>query len=345
MIFSSNKGYHVANRQKESPHGPTLLNKTLVSNGFDCLLWSGTELKESAFSVDPIETDRLTTDISLWDLPEPRKPKKREKRRAKKAKKVKLEPLVSKEHEELLESLYREISTHDRDASNELKVIKFDDITVTTLDVDTLVDDEWLNDGIISFVYKYLSISQVLPTLTRRIKYMGPEKVNDSLVLLLPTFSFLLCNHPEPTELKDVLPNMADAAYIFLPVNDNDDYGEAEGGSHWSLVVFCPPERTAYIYNTMVGSNIEATERLIDNTAKLLGIRRVKKIQDSHTPQQINNSDCGILTCSITALLVDRIINVPDNTTINMDLENVELSALDARIFVMGTICNLMEVN
>ncbi|QPG73347.1 hypothetical protein FOA43_000657 [Brettanomyces nanus] len=222
------------------------------------------------------------------------------------------------------------------------RALKFEDIVLSQGDLSTLLEDAWLNDNIIGFIYEYLTASQTRTTLKRRVKYMGEDKANSSVVLLLPTFSFLLANDPSPEQLKDVLPNMDGASFIFMPVNDSIDFDLGEGGSHWSLVLFSLKDRKAFVYDSMFRANETESLQLIKNTETLLDTS-FEVIFDEYSPQQINGSDCGPLTCAMTALLLDRVINVNDNTFISLSMKNVLLSAIDARIFMLGTITNLMK--
>ncbi|ODV82530.1 hypothetical protein CANARDRAFT_179850, partial [[Candida] arabinofermentans NRRL YB-2248] len=214
------------------------------------------------------------------------------------------------------------------------KVLKFYDITVYKEDLFNLLDDEWLNDNNIGFVYEYLTRFQITPILKQRMKYASNEQINNSVTLLMPTFSFLLANHPNPKELKGVMPPMENSSFIFLPVNDNEDLDVAEGGSHWSLLLCCPKDRKVFVYDSMFLAN----ERESLDLVKKLEIYFDTKFEvyvDKYTPQQINGSDCGISVAANTAVLLSRILNVEDNTKIDLSLKHVVMSAIDARIFVL----------
>jgi len=222
--------------------------------------------------------------------------------------------------------------------------LRIKDVTVIPENMETLLDDNWLDDSIISFAYEYIYTSQIIPILTERIRYGRKDQINNAIHLLLPTFSFLLGNCQTPSELREVLPNLENSSFIFMPVNDNIDFGEPEGGSHWSLVLFCVDDNKAIIYDSLYRANEEESMKLIRNTEVLLS-RKFEIITERHTPQQINSSDCGIIVVAITALLTSRILNVEDNHFINLKLDNVELSAIDARISLLGTIVNLLQLS
>ncbi|KAH3661971.1 hypothetical protein OGAPHI_006150 [Ogataea philodendri] len=226
--------------------------------------------------------------------------------------------------------------------SGENKVLKYHDITVYQEDVLNLRDDEWLNDNNIAFIYEYITHTHIEPTLKRRLKFANKQMVTDSIILLMPTFVFLLAHHPEPEQLKGVLPGIEKAKFVFMPLNDNEDLGVAEGGYHWSLVVLNVDEKIALVYDSMESANETETKNLIDKVNKYYGTK-FRIVVDSHTPQQNNGSDCGISVAAFTAILVARLLNVEEKHRINMSLENVQFSALDARLFVLKCMKRLIE--
>lgn len=384
-IFTPNKGYHIADLQKEAPEEAIELNYPLITNGFDQLSWQSEENQETSETTDKVYSDDehssdklreasfnneyeisdtlLTTHKSLFgdDLSDhendtslskshkghkkmtnkERKKLKRLKKSQRKDRKqiISNDSASSVDRAVILKELYQTaVGSADSNA-----LIRIRDVTIFSEDLETLLDDNWLDDSIISFAYEYIYTSQIIPTLTERVKYGRKDQVKEALILLLPTFSFLLANSPNPLELKDVLPNLEHSSFIFMPVNDNIDFGEPEGGSHWSLVLFCVDDRKAIIYDSLYRANEEESMRLIKNTEAILR-KKFEIITEKHTPQQINSSDCGIIVIAITALLTARVLNVEDNRFLNLKLDNVELSAIDARIFLLGTIANLVKL-
>ncbi len=386
-IFTPNKGYHIANLQKDVPQEAIELNSSVITNGFDQLDWntdkqdndfiradsiknctevqfSIDELRKASFKCDYELSDTLLTthkslfgdDLSDHDNKAPVSSKahtkltKKEQRKLKKLKKKqkKSHRKRSSPHKAglyidraaILKDLFQ-TATGSKDTDISLRI---KDVTVIPENMETLLDDNWLDDSIISFAYEYIYTSQIIPILTERIRYGRKDQINNAIHLLLPTFSFLLGNCQTPSELREVLPNLENSSFIFMPVNDNIDFGEPEGGSHWSLVLFCVDDNKAIIYDSLYRANEEESMKLIRNTEVLLS-RKFEIITERHTPQQINSSDCGIIVVAITALLTSRILNVEDNHFINLKLDNVELSAIDARISLLGTIVNLLQLS
>ncbi|GMG19743.1 unnamed protein product [Ambrosiozyma monospora] len=230
---------------------------------------------------------------------------------------------------DLLKELFKEASKSEFD-----RVLKFYDITVYREDLFNLTDEEWLNDNNLSFIYEYLSRIQIKPTLKARMKYCKDSDLNQ-IMLLMPTFSFLLAHHPDPKELVDVLPPIKDSSFVFLPVNDNDDLETPEGGSHWSLILCCPKDRKCFIYDSMYLANDQESHALVRQLEIFYGFQ-FEVITDKYTPQQINGSDCGVLLLCLSALLLSRILKVDNNTYIDLSMKNVSVSALDARLFILG---------
>ncbi|KAG7896394.1 hypothetical protein KL907_001791 [Ogataea polymorpha] len=226
--------------------------------------------------------------------------------------------------------------------SGDDKVLKFHEITVYREDILNLRDDEWLNDNNLAFIYEYITRVHIEPTLRRRIRFANQKMIETSIILLMPAFTFLLAHHPEPTQLRGVLPPIEKAKFVFMPLNDNEDLGVAEGGYHWSLVVLSVEDRLAMVYDSMESANEQETKQLVSKIEQYYGFK-FRIITDLHPPQQSNGSDCGISVAGFTAILVARLLKAEDKHKINMSMENVSFSALDARLFVLKCIKRLRD--
>ncbi|KAK9457632.1 hypothetical protein V1511DRAFT_179123 [Dipodascopsis uninucleata] len=186
--------------------------------------------------------------------------------------------------------------------SNDI-ALEYYDVSVYKSDFDNLRDDEWLNDNNLTFWYEFLERSQL---------NKSPE---NRIVLLRPSMVFLLAQSQNPLELKTVLPDLQGAAYIFCPINNNEDVNLAEGGSHWSLLVINVATCHGYYYDTLENINIREAEHVAKRLGPLLGGISIK-LRPIATPQQTNGSDCGVLVCMITSCLVDRLL---DSQNINSE--------------------------
>lgn len=239
----------------------------------------------------------------------------------------------------ILNRIYSEIMTLSKHLKNDEKLVQFFDVSIYKEDLDNLKDDEWLNDNNISFVYEYLE---------RYLLHKYPKLVSDSIFLVRPSMVYLLANFPNPPELKGVLPPLESptARFIILPINDNDDVEAVESGSHWSLVVISLLDKTAYIYDTLERSNEKEAKEVIDKVSKYLNNGTKFNIRIiENTPQQINGSDCGIMVSQLTGFLLSRLLDLDHLKEHYMDfkMDNISISAVDGRIFVLGSILNVLK--
>ncbi|CCH41875.1 Sentrin-specific protease 2 [Wickerhamomyces ciferrii] len=240
---------------------------------------------------------------------------------------------LNKLHKELILNLKSQLASTK--INDDEKILQFFDVSIYKEELDNLKDDEWLNDNNISFLYEYLERYQ-LNSFNKLIK--------DSIILLRPSMVYLLANTSAPLELKGVLPPLENSKFIFLPVNDNDDVETASAGSHWSLIVISLLDQTAFIYDTMERANETEAIQVIKKLMEYLGYQLKIKIIEN-TPQQINGSDCGIMICQITGFLLSRLLNLKylETNYIDLSLDKVDISAIDGRIFLMGTLLNLVK--
>ncbi|KAJ5575305.1 hypothetical protein N7450_009204 [Penicillium hetheringtonii] len=121
--------------------------------------------------------------------------------------------------------------------------LSYYDIRLTREDMQTLKND-WLTDNIISFWEEYLE-HEVLA-----------KQKSSNIVLLRPSMSFMILQTPNPHTLKDALPNFSGVSHVFLPINDCRNVNQAEGGSHWSLLLISIVDRIAFHYDSLYHGNV-----------------------------------------------------------------------------------------
>ncbi|GMF00207.1 unnamed protein product [[Candida] boidinii] len=427
IIFSSNKGYHLPNLNKESPSESIIQNKKIVTFGFDFFNWGNDinikpieEIEEDSNRADQDEQneddstannknedddggdgertndegndeDDSEDDSELDDSKDETKDIKRKSNKnsnklnnkkvnknIKNGKKVKLSKDERKEARKLkkqfkkdkknrkaieklmisngnnnnfyipndinekilnLKQIYKEILKiiENKNISNNNNIATIEDISLNKEDLYNFLEDEWLNDNNIAFIYELLLKYQINPILNKKYKFPNKELVENTIHLLMPTFTFLLMHSTDPNLLKGVLPPIEKSKFIFLPVNDNEDLGVGEGGSHWSLLLISLVDNTAIIYDSMLLANETETLRLIKNLEVYLGVK-LKVINDDQTPQQINGNDCGLLVIINSIILLNRILNVPNDTYLNLNLHNLLVNAVDGRLFIMNLV-------
>jgi sentrin-specific protease 8 len=143
--------------------------------------------------------------------------------------------------------------------------------------------------------------------------------------------SFLLFNTQDPTTLKDALPDFTKVSHIFLPVNDCRDVTEAEGGTHWSLLLVSKVDGKAFHYDSLPPGNRQEAFVLTQKISVLLG-RALRFIHLDDSPQQENGSDCGVFVCAnMRYLLLRRLLAATSNEQISMSLGKIRVDATHER--------------
>lgn len=238
------------------------------------------------------------------------------------------------------------------------RVLDFHDITIFKEDIYNLSYDQWLNDNNLSYIYEYFEKAQLNDFIQSNDIILNSKlalRFKNSIILLKPSIAFLLLMNQDPASLKGILPPLELASFIFIPINDNDDVELAEGGSHWSLVVISILDRKAFIYDTLSDeqddNNNREAQNLINNLNIYLkahgkmGAGSEIKPEVVPTPQQLNGSDCGVHVLQISAILLSRLIYCQENSIIDLQLDNVWLSAVDGRIFILNSILDIVKKN
>lgn len=226
-------------------------------------------------------------------------------------------------------------------ASDSDVVVRYRGLPVYVSDVANLLDDSWLNDSNILYVYELLEAVQ-LPRLAARAAHLAYAKpLHPCTVVLLPPLMVFLLMHSQASLLVGVVPALEKALFVFLPVNDNEDVGVAEGGSHWLLVVVCMAERRALVVDTQAGANaresadaVRAVERYLQSAGETVQF----KVETMPCFQQENGSDCGILVCQLTAVMVERLLSVGEGERVDMRVGGVEVDANAGRLWIMEVV-------
>jgi sentrin-specific protease 8 len=197
--------------------------------------------------------------------------------------------------------------------------------TVTKLDVDSIKYD-WLTDNAIAFWEEYLEREEMT---------LFPKS---QIVLLRPSMAFMLMNTPNPLTLKDALPDFTNTTHIFLPVNDNRDVNQAEGGSHWSLLLVSVIDGLSFHYDSLAPSNDLEARGTSHNLEILLG-KKLRFIHRDDAPQQENGSDCGVFVCLLMRhLLLKRLLKAHTTKKISMSMKDSQIKAYDGRKVMLKTI-------
>src|SRR5690348_7558210 len=119
---------------------------------------------------------------------------------------------------------------------------------------------------------------------------------SSNIVLLRPSMSFMLLQTPDPRTLREALPNFTKTTHVFLPINDCRNVNEAEGGTHWSLVLVSIVDDIAFHYDSLPPGNTTQAQQVTQKIGTLLN-RRLRFLNLDDSPVQENSSDCGIFVC------------------------------------------------
>lgn len=128
------------------------------------------------------------------------------------------------------------------------------------------------------------------------------------ICLLRPAIAFLILHTVDIKTIAEALPSTLDGAdFIFIPVNNNSDVQQAEGGSHWSLVVISSEQHNAYYFDSLGISSADLGYLVSRKLAQHLDCRPYNFVKMG-MHQQTNDSDCGPSICLVTKILVERIL-------------------------------------
>jgi len=143
--------------------------------------------------------------------------------------------------------------------------------------------------------------------------------------------AFMLLQTPDVLSLKSALPDFSEVTHIFLPVNDCNNPNQAEGGSHWSLLLVSILDNVAFHYDSMYPANANEANKLTHRFSKLLQ-RQLRFVNLHECPQQENGSDCGVFVCLLMQhLLVSRLLTQHANKKVDMSMSGKEVDATGGR--------------
>lgn len=143
--------------------------------------------------------------------------------------------------------------------------------------------------------------------------------------------SFMLLQTHDPRTLRDALPDFTKATHVFLPVNDCRNVTEAEGGTHWSLLLVSIVDRVAFHYDSLPPGNRYEAETITMKLCALLNCP-IRFVHLDDSPQQENSSDCGVFVClNMRYLLLDRLLRANSRQKVIMSLAGKRVDASAGR--------------
>ncbi|KAK7527569.1 uncharacterized protein IWZ02DRAFT_128722 [Phyllosticta citriasiana] len=196
--------------------------------------------------------------------------------------------------------------------------LSYHDVSLTKEDVSCIRSD-WLTDNAISFWEEYLEHEKLVEYPRARIN------------LLRPSMVFMLLQTQNPIVVEDALPNFSETTHIFLPINDCRNSMEAEGGSHWSLLLVSAVDGVAFHYDSLQQSNDREAENVTRKIATLLR-QPIRFVPMRDSPQQENGSDCGVFVCLMMRhLLLNKLLRAGSREKVSMGMRDKEFDASAGR--------------
>lgn len=168
--------------------------------------------------------------------------------------------------------------------------------------------NDWLTDNNIAFWEEYLERETL------------PRYPQARIVLLRPSMSFLLMKEPNLKQVRFALPDFSKVTHVFLPINDNRNVSQAEGGSHWSLLLVSVLDGVAFHYDSLGGANYAEARLATRKMTELIG-KPLRFVNLDDCPQQENGSDCGVFVCLIMRhLLIKRLLAANAREKVSMSM-------------------------
>lgn len=148
----------------------------------------------------------------------------------------------------------------------------------------------------------------------------------------------MLMQTPDPRTLKEALPNFSKTTHIFLPINDCRNVEQAEGGSHWSLLLVSIVDGVSFHYDSLTPSNFEHAQKASHKISHLLG-RPLRFLNLEDAPQQSNSSDCGVYVCiEMKYLLLKKLLQANSKEKVSMSMGGKDIRAPAGRKDMLNTI-------
>ncbi|CAN8301150.1 unnamed protein product [Cochlearia groenlandica] len=173
------------------------------------------------------------------------------------------------------------------------KILSYNDVVLRRSDLDILNGPIYLNDRLIEFYFSYLSTVHTS---------------SSTISLIPPSIAFWISNCPDKDTLKDFMKpvKLRDSDLVIFPVNDNANVELAEGGSHWSLLVYYKETNTFFHHDSLLGLNQRSTKHLFEAVSTYVcdgGDAAYRECSD--TPRQKNGYDCGVYVLAIAKVICE----------------------------------------
>ncbi|KAJ9523635.1 hypothetical protein QJQ45_007288 [Haematococcus lacustris] len=195
------------------------------------------------------------------------------------------------------------------------RVLSYGDVLLREGDLALLDPPNWFNDQLISFFFELLSREEGVAVCGPR-----PGGAPGPVLLVPPSLTFLLSMLGQWQELDaflaplqvqlsshQLLEPVAKRQLVLFALNNNTDSTAANGGSHWSLLVFHAATHTLRHYDSSPGTNAAVARSfarllmpwlrhtLAGSTAET---GPALQLHEAGGPRQANAHDCGVYICA-----------------------------------------------
>ncbi|KAL1208582.1 NEDD8-specific protease 1 [Cardamine amara subsp. amara] len=173
--------------------------------------------------------------------------------------------------------------------SGDDKILSYNDVVLRRSDLDILNGPIFLNDRVIEFYLSYLSTVHTSPTIS----------------LIPPSIAFWISNCPDTESLKDFMKPLmlSDKDLVIFPVNDNGNVELAEGGLHWSLLVYYREANTFSHHDSFMGVNRWSAKQLFEAVSPFVSNGDAAYSECTDTPKQKNGYDCGVYLLAVAQVI------------------------------------------
>ncbi|XP_057748679.1 NEDD8-specific protease 1 [Arachis stenosperma] len=178
-------------------------------------------------------------------------------------------------------------------------ILSYNDVVLRRYDLTILNGPFYLNDRVIELYFSYLP--SCYPS-------------QDTL-LVPPSIAFWIMKCPVAEALKDFIEplHLSDKELVIFPVNDNEDVGKAEGGSHWSLLAYYRRANKFVHHDSCRGMNSAPAKQLYRAVGGYMGqcgsASEPSFLEWTDSPQQENGYDCGLYVMAIARVICNWHVN------------------------------------
>lgn len=190
--------------------------------------------------------------------------------------------------------------------------------------------NDWLTDNVSDSTSQWIraDMQQIISFWEEYLeRHYLAEHRSSHIVLLRPSMSFMILQTPDPRSLREALPDFSRTTHVFLPINDCRNVAEAEGGTHWSLLLISIVDGIAFHYDSLPPGNVWEAQTATMKFGALLN-RPIRFMNLTDSPIQENGSDCGVFVClSMRHLLLNRLLMAKANEKVSMSLGGRKVDA------------------